>query len=148
LYQETVEAIRDEAKYCQGNGQTFLVETGEETPVTLLRTVMDVGIDNLGVNFDTANLMLYGKANPGDALEMIGKYIRGVHAKDGFYPTHPKELGRQAPVGQGLVDFPRIIRRLKEINYRGAITIEREIAGPQHDQDIRDAKAYFEKLIG
>ena len=143
-----MEAIREVAKYCQGNGQTFLVETGEETPVTLLRTVMDVGMDNLGVNFDTANLMLYGKANPGDALEMIGKYIRGVHAKDGFYPTHPKELGRQVPIGQGLVDFPRIIKRLKEINYRGAITIEREISGPQHDQDIREAKAYFEKLTG
>jgi len=148
LYEETVEAIREVAKYCQGNDQTFLVETGEETPVTLLRTVMDVGMVNLGVNFDTANLILYGKANPGDAIEIMGKYVRGVHAKDGFYPTNPRELGREVPVGQGLVDFPRIIRRLKEINYRGAITIEREISGPQQDQDIREAKDYFEKLIG
>ena len=148
LYEETVEAIREVAKYCQGNGQTFLFETGEETPVTLLRTIMDVGMDNMGVNFDTANLLLYGKANPGDAIEIIGKYIRGVHAKDGFYPTNPKELGRQVPVGQGLVDFPRIIRRLKEIDYRGAITIEREISGPQQDQDIREAKAYLQNLMG
>jgi sugar phosphate isomerase/epimerase len=68
LYEETVEAIREVAKYCRGNGQTFLVETGEETPVTLLRTIADVGVDNLVVNFDIANLILCGNVNPADAV--------------------------------------------------------------------------------
>ena len=148
LYKETVEAIREVASHCQRHGQMFLFETGQETPVTLLRAIQDIGLDNLGVNFDTANLILYGKANPVDALDVIGKYVRGLHAKDGFYPTDPKQLGKEAPIGQGKVDFPRVIKRLKELNYRGPITIEREISGPQQIEDIKKAKAYLEKLIG
>ena len=79
---------------------------------------------------------------------MLGKYVRGLHAKDGFYPTDPKQLGQEAPIGQGKVDFPRIIERLKALNYRGPITIEREISGPQQIEDIKRSKAYLEKLIG
>jgi sugar phosphate isomerase/epimerase len=148
LYKETVAAIREVAAYCRKNGQQFLFETGQETPVTLLRTIQDVGLDNLGVNFDTANLILYGKANSVDALELFGKYVLGVHAKDGLYPTNPKELGREVPLGQGQANLPRIIQRLKELNYQGAITIEREITGPQQIEDIKKAKAYLEELIG
>ena len=148
LYQETVEAIREVASHCKRNGQMFLFETGQETPITLLRAIQDVGLDNLGINLDTANLILYGKANPLDALDVIGKHVRGLHAKDGFYPTDPKQLGREVPIGQGKVDFPRIIRRLKALNYRGPITIEREISGPQQVEDIKKSKAYLEKLIG
>jgi sugar phosphate isomerase/epimerase len=71
-----------------------------------------------------------------------------MHAKDGLYPTDPKNLGEEVPIGQGKVDFPRIIQRLKELNYRGAVTIEREISGPQQVEDVRAAKRYLEKLIG
>jgi len=100
------------------------------------------------VNFDVANLILYGKSNPVDAVEIIGPYVQGVHAKDGLWPTDPKNLGKEVPIGQGKVDFPRVIRRLKEMNYQGAITIEREISGPQQMEDIRKEKVYLEKLIG
>ncbi len=148
IYKEAVEAIREVAGYCKQNGQNFRYETGQETPITLLRTIQDVGLDNQGINFDLANLILYGKANPVDALEVIGPYVQGVHAKDGLYPTDPRNLGKEVPIGQGKVDFPRIIQRLKELDYQGAITIEREISGPQQIEDIRSAKAYLEKLIG
>jgi sugar phosphate isomerase/epimerase len=100
------------------------------------------------VNFDVANLILYGKANPADAVDLLGPYVQGMHAKDGLYPTDPKNLGEEVPIGQGKVDFPRIIQRLKELNYRGAVTIEREISGPQQVEDVRAAKRYLEKLIG
>jgi len=79
---------------------------------------------------------------------VFGKYVRGLHAKDGLFPTDPKELGKEVPIGQGKVDFPSIIRRLKELNYTGAITIEREISGPQQIADIKKAKTYLESLIG
>src|SRR2546426_12415558 len=115
---------------------------------SLVRAIQDVGLDNQGVTFDVANLILYGKANPVDAVEIIGHYVQGVHAKDGLWPTDPKNLGREVPIGQGKVDFPRVIRRLKEMNYQGAITIEREISGPQQMEDIRKEKVYLEKLIG
>ena len=74
--------------------------------------------------------------------------MQGIHAKDGLWPTNPRKLGEEVPIGKGKVDFPRIIARLKELNYRGAVTIEREISGAQQVEDLRAAKAYLEKLIG
>jgi sugar phosphate isomerase/epimerase len=148
VYKEIVATMREVAGYCKRNGQNFRYETGQETPITLVRAIQDVGLDNQGVNFDLANLILYGKANPVDAIELLGPYVEGIHAKDGLWPTNPRELGQEVPIGKGKVDFPRIIRRLKELNYRGAVTIEREISGPQQVEDVREAKVYLEKLIG
>src|SRR5579863_4904608 len=148
VYTETVAAIREVASYCKQNGQQFRYETGQETPITLIRAMGDVGLDNQGVNFDLANLILYGKANPVDAIELLGPHIQGIHAKDGLWPTDPKNLGKEVPIGQGKVDFPRVLGRLKEMHYQGAVTIEREISGPQQLEDIRKEKAYLEKLIG
>jgi L-ribulose-5-phosphate 3-epimerase len=148
VYQEAVEAIRTVAAYCKQNGQNFRCETGQETPITLFRAIKDTGMDNIGVNFDAANLILYGKANPVDALEILGPLVQGVHAKDGLYPTSTHELGREVPIGQGKVNFPAFIRRLKEVGYHGPLTIEREISGAKQAEDIRASKAYLEKLVG
>ena len=148
LYQEAVEAIRTVAAYCRRNGQQFRCETGQETPITLVRAIRDVGLDNVGVNFDAANLILYGKANPVDAVDVLGPYIQGVHAKDGLYPTDPKQLGKEVPIGEGLVNFPALIGKLKKIGYRHPLTIEREISGGKQTTDILAAKAYLERLVG
>jgi len=148
VYKETIVAMKEVVGYCKNNGQNFRYETGQETPITLVRAIQDVGLDNQGVNFDLANLILYGKANPVDAIELLGPYVQGIHAKDGLFPTDPKNLGKEVPIGKGKVDFPRIIERLKQLNYQGAVTIEREISGPQQVADVQEAKAYLEKLIG
>jgi L-ribulose-5-phosphate 3-epimerase len=147
VYKEIVEAIREIAEYCKCNGQNLRYETGQETPITLVRTMHDVGTDNQGVNFDLANLIMYGKANPVDAIELLGPYVQGIHAKDGLWPADPRKLGEEVPIGKGKVDFSRIIARLKEIKYGGAVTIEREISGPQQMEDVRTAKNYLESLI-
>ena len=147
LYQETVEAIRTVAAWCKNNGQNFRCETGQETPITLVRAIRDVGLDNVVVNFDAANLILYGKANPVDAVDTLAPYIQGVHAKDGLYPTDPKRLGEEVPIGEGKVNFPALIEKLKHIGYRNPLTIEREISGEKQRADILKAKAYLEKLI-
>jgi len=139
LYPGLVDAIEQIAKHCEGKGQEFWFETGQETPVTLLRTIEDSGADNLGVNLDPANLILYGKANPVDALDVIGKLVRGVHAKDGCYPTTGGQLGRETPLGEGKVNFPVLVPKLKGLGFAGALTIEREISGPQQITDIRKA---------
>ncbi len=148
VYKETVEAMREVAEYCRKNGQNFRYETGQETPITLVRAILDVGLDNQGVNFDLANLILYGKANPVDAIEILGPYVQGIHAKDGLWPTNPKNLGEEVAIGKGRVDFPRVIARLKAMRYPGAVTIEREISGPRQMEDVRAAKEYLQKLIG
>jgi L-ribulose-5-phosphate 3-epimerase len=147
LYTETVEAIRAVAQFCRNNGQSFRCETGQETPITLLRAIRDVGLDNVGVNFDVANLILYGKADPVDAVDVLGPYIQGVHAKDGLYPTDPHKLGEEVPIGQGKVNFPAVIAKLKKIGYHNPLTIEREIAGEKQTADILAAKAYLESLL-
>jgi len=148
LYKETVAAMRDVVEYCRRNAQNFRYETGQETPITLVRAMQDIGLDNQGVNFDLANLILYGKANPVDAIEILAPYVQGIHAKDGLWPTNPRELGKEVPIGKGKVDFPRIIARLKQLNYQGAVTIEREVSGPEQIEDVRAAKVYLEGLIG
>jgi len=147
LYKEAVDALRTVGAYCKRNGQNFRCETGQETPITLFRAIHDTGLDNIGVNFDAANLILYGKANPVDALDILGPLVQGVHAKDGLYPTNPRELGKEVPIGQGKVNFPAFIKRLKEAGYRGPLTIEREISGAKQAEDIRASIAYLEKLI-
>jgi sugar phosphate isomerase/epimerase len=140
--------MRDVVEYCRRNGQSFRYETGQETPITLVRAMQDIGLDNQGVNFDLANLILYGKANPVDAIEILAPYVQGIHAKDGLWPTNPRDLGKEVPIGKGKVDFPRIIVRLKQLNYQGAVTIEREVSGPAQIEDVRAAKVYLEGLIG
>ena len=140
-------AVRQVAEHLKKNGQYLLFETGQETPVTMLRCFEKVGCDNLGVNLDTANVILYGKANPVDSLDVFGKYVRNLHAKDGFYPTNGHELGREVRIGDGKVDFYALFKRLKELRYNSYVTIEREIDGDKQTEDIRHAKKYLENII-
>jgi sugar phosphate isomerase/epimerase len=136
-YEPIVAAIREAAAYCAGKGIGFWFETGQETPVVLLRTIQRVGTGNLGINLDPANLILYGKGNPIDALDVFGQYVENIHVKDGFYPTDGDNLGKEVPPGQGKVRFPEFMRRLKEVGFTGEYVIEREISGEQQERDIR-----------
>ena len=140
-------AVRQVAEHLKKNGQYLLFETGQETPVTMLRCFEKVGMDNLGVNLDTANVILYGKANPVDALDVFGKYVRNIHAKDGLYPTNGHDLGRGVRIGEGKVDFKALFKKLHELEYDSYVTIEREIEGEQQTEDIRHAKKYLENII-
>ncbi len=147
LYAEAVTAIRTVAKHCEGNGQMFLMETGQETPTTMARMLRDAGQANLGVGLDTANLILYGKANPVDAVDILGPHVRSVHAKDGRWPTNPSELGEEVAIGQGLVDFKTVLTKLRRVGYTGAISIERETEGPQQVEDVRKETVYLEGVL-
>jgi sugar phosphate isomerase/epimerase len=148
MFGEIVEVVRDLALYYQGLGLQFWFETGQETPTTMLRLIQEAGTGNLGINLDPANLILYGKGNPIDALDVFGPWVRSIHAKDGCYPTDPMKLGEEMQIGAGRVRFPELIRRLKEVDYRGAFIIEREISGPQQAADIAESIEYLGALIG
>jgi L-ribulose-5-phosphate 3-epimerase len=147
LYKETVEAIREVAEHCAKNNQRFLMETGQETPTTMSRAIRDVKMPNLGVGLDTANLILYGKANPVDAVDILGTHVRSVHAKDGKWPTDPSKLGEEVLIGKGLVDFKTVFTKLHKLGYTGAITIERETSGPQQVADVKNEKMYLERIL-
>jgi sugar phosphate isomerase/epimerase len=146
-YPGAVEAIRAVARHCLDNGQHFLMETGQETPTTMSRMLRDAAMPNLAVGLDTANLILYGKANPVDAVDILGPHVRSVHAKDGRWPTDPSKLGEEVLIGAGLVDFKKVFSKLHSIGYSGAITIERETSGPQQIEDVRNEKIYLEKIL-
>lgn len=147
-YHEVVAAVRDLGNYMKANNQNFLFETGQETPVTIKRLIEDAGTGNLGLNLDPANLILYGKANPVDALDVFPEYVMGVHAKDGLYPTNGHNLGLETKIGEGKVNFPAFIDKLKSVGYDGPITIEREISGEQQIKDIIESIDYLNSLIG
>jgi L-ribulose-5-phosphate 3-epimerase len=147
LYAEAVAAIRDVAQHCAANGQDFLMETGQETPTTMARAIRDVNMPNVGVGLDVANLILYGKASPVDAVDIIGAHVKSIHAKDGMWPTDPMKLGEEVLIGNGRVDFKAVFTKLHAIGYTGAVTIEREISGPQQIDDVRKEKEYLERVI-
>lgn len=147
-YRELVAAVSDIAEYCDKLGINFNFETGQETPVTLMRLFSDVGASNLGVNLDPANLILYGRGNPVDAIDIYGNKIRGVHVKDGDYPKgNFHELGRERVVGEGSVNYPVFLPKLLESGYTGDLYIEREITGAERAADVKKTVTYIKNLM-
>jgi sugar phosphate isomerase/epimerase len=111
------------------HGQTFALETGQEPAQTLLHFLEDAACPNLKVNFDPANMILYGSGDPIEAFGMLAPYVVSVHAKDGDGPhaDKPGSLGTERPLGQGAVGIPRFVEALKRAGFKGSINVEREI---------------------
>ena len=146
LYIEFIKIMKELGAYALNKGIDIYFETGQETPITLLRAITDIGTGNLFINCDLANLLMYGKSNTLDGVKILSKYIKSFHAKDGKYPTNPYELGKEVPIPQGDVNFPAIVAYLKQINFKGNITIEYELAEKNYDYIVR-TKKYLEKLF-
>lgn len=115
------------------NKQNFALETGQEPARVLMAFLKDVGRDNLAINFDPANMILYGTGDPIEALGVLAPKVVSVHAKDGDWPPKdkPGALGTEYPLGQGKVGMERFVAKLKQIGYRGTLNIEREIEDPK-----------------
>ena len=148
-YAGVVSTLRYITAVLRERGQAFLMETGQEPPIVLKRLIDDVGAENLFVNYDPANLMMYGNANPVDGLDILGRYVESVHAKDGSYPVNGYELGREYPIGKGKVDFAGLFGKLRALGYDGPISIEYEIeaGNAQQRQESLEGKAYLERLL-
>ena len=132
--------------YCASNGQTFALETGQEPAENLLQFLRDVDRENLGINFDPANLILYGFGGPLEALELVKDHLITVHCKDGAFPKEEGQWGSETPLGKGDVGMDRFVAKLKEIGYQGPLTIEREIVGEEQRADILEAIALLNEL--
>jgi sugar phosphate isomerase/epimerase len=143
-------AVRDMVRrvcdYCAKNGQTFALETGQEPGAVLKEFIEDVDRPNLRVNFDPANMILYGSGEPLPALELVKDWVETVHCKDGTWPKAKGTLGSETPLGKGDVGMDRFVAKLKEIGYTGPLTIEREILGEAQRADILEAIALLERL--
>jgi sugar phosphate isomerase/epimerase len=145
-YAPLVEAVRTIADHCSARWQTFHLETGQEPSAVLVRFLRDVDRPNVGVNFDPANLLLYGTDDALPALDRLAPYVRGVHCKDALPPARPDELGTEVPLGEGAVGWPAVVGRLHALGYRGPLVIERE-HGPRVRVDVAAARAYLERLV-
>lgn len=144
LYQEVLAVTRDLCNHCKANSQDLHLETGQESADALLAFIRDVGCDNLFVNFDPANMILYGTGEPIEALLKIGPFVHSVHCKDGKWAKNPgQEWGQEMPLGDGDVNMESYLRALRQIGYDGPLTIEREIP-----QDPARQKAEIGHAIG
>ena len=146
-------AIRDVARdicdHCARNGQSFALETGQEPDKALLQFIADVDRPNLKINFDPANMILYGTGDPIEALTLLATHVVSVHCKDGDWPSmdQPEALGVEKALGEVSVDIPAFITKLKEIGYRGVLSIEREeLDQTKRAQDILKAVALLKRL--
>jgi sugar phosphate isomerase/epimerase len=127
-YRELIELTRAVCDHCKRNRQALHLETGQEPADVLIQFLDDVQRDNLFVNFDPANMILYGAGEPLPALEQLGARVRSIHCKDATWSDRPGETwGREVPLGEGDVDFAAFLKTLQRIGYDGPLTIEREI---------------------
>lgn len=127
-FNEVVAVTAELCDHCAANNQYLHLETGQETAEGLLAFIAAVGRDNLKINFDPANMILYGTGEPIEALKMLAPHVRSVHCKDGTWSDQPGETwGCEVPLGQGDVDIRKYLETLHEIGYDGPLTIEREI---------------------
>ena len=146
-------AVRDLVRrICDHAGhhkQTFALETGQEPAHVLLDFLKDCDRPNLGINFDPANMILYGTGDPIEALGVLGPHLLSVHAKDGRWPPKesPGALGTETPLGQGAVGIGRFIAKLKQVGFTGPLNIEREAQNQeQRMADMRMAVQLLERL--
>ncbi len=146
LYAEIVQALEEVCDYCRGLHLELCLETGQESAACLRRLIGDVERENLKVNFDPANIILYNSGRPSEFLDLVGEYVVNTHCKDGLRPTEKGRLGVEVPLGQGEAEVVALIEKLWALGYRGPLTIEREIGGEQQWIDFAAAKSLLEAL--
>ncbi|RLT07591.1 MAG: sugar phosphate isomerase/epimerase [Planctomycetota bacterium] len=150
-YTSLIEITRDLLDHVKRNGQNMHLETGQETADHLLEFMHDVGRDNLFINFDPANMILYGTGDPIEALKKVGHLVRSIHCKDAKWAApdqRGKGWGTEVALGDGDVGMEAYLRTLQSVGYSGPLTIEREIAHDRERQkaDIGQAVRLLESL--
>jgi len=143
------EMVRRVCDHAAGYGQTFALETGQESATVMLEFLLDTDRANLRINFDPANMILYGTGDPIAALDTLAAHVITVHCKDGDWPPRAIRgaLGHEQPLGRGSVGMERFITKLKEIGYKGPLTIEREASDPaQRQRDIATGADLLRRL--
>ena len=129
-------------------GQEFLFETGSETADGLHGLLEDIGEPNAGVNFDPANVLIYGKGDPAEFVAKFGSRIKVVHCKDANPPEAGAARGRETPLGKGSTHFSALLGRLLDSGFRGPLVIERELPpGPEQERDVAEAARFLLSIV-
>ena len=143
-YRAMLDVVRRICDHAAQNQQTFALETGQEPARVLLGFLEEADRANLGINFDPANMILYGTGDPIEALDVLAPHVLSVHCKDGVWPAAPGALGVETPLGSGAVGIERFLAKLREIGFNGPLNIEREVE--DQEERLRDIRAAAELL--
>jgi sugar phosphate isomerase/epimerase len=147
-YQVMVDRTRKVADALGERGLKLIMETGQEKAEDLLKFMEAVARPNLAVNFDPANMILYGVGEPVEAVGLLKDRIIHVHMKDANWAPRPmQEWGEEVVLGSGEADIPRVVSKLRSTGYRGPLIIERE-AGNQRVADIQEGIDLLKSLLG
>lgn len=146
-YEQLIDDLRQLARFANENDQRFLFETGPESAAELQKTFDDIGMDNVGVNFDPANLLIYNQDDPADFLKLLADRVAVVHCKDARRPEKAGEMGKETPLSKGDTRFAALMAQLVGGGFRGPLIIERELPlGPEQQRDVAEAIGWLKQL--
>ncbi len=146
-YQRLLKQTRELCDYCRDNEQRLHLETGQEKAEVLLGFINEVNRVNLAINFDPANMILYGAGEPISALRFLGHHVKSIHCKDAKWAANPgQDWGTEVVPGQGDVNFVAFFMTLEEVGYQGPLTIEREITGEKQIKDIETTVVFLNNI--
>jgi sugar phosphate isomerase/epimerase len=138
-YPSMVQRVCDIGNRFAEMGLELGLETGQEEASELLQFLNDLPCRNVFVNFDPANMILYGAGDPLEAIRVLGRHIQHVHIKDAIASDQPGTVwGEEVPFGTGHVDANEFAAALHAVGYRGPLVIERE-AGNERVADVATA---------
>ena len=141
-----IDRLRQIANAFASEGVEVAFETGQETAATLLDVLCELNHNRIGVNFDPANMILYGIGDPVESFAALAPHVRQIHIKDALPTPTPGQWGTETPVGKGAVDWPAFLRLVRERTPQVNLSIERE-SGEHAIDDIRTAHALIRQLM-
>jgi sugar phosphate isomerase/epimerase len=143
-----VDDMKQLLRFAAACGQEFLFETGSETAEGLNQLLEDIGEPNAGINFDPANILIYGKGDPAQFAEKLGSRIKLVHCKDANPPAAEAVRGRETPLGKGSTNFATLLKRVLDSGFQGPLVIERELPpGPEQEKDVAEAVKFLNSIV-
>ena len=145
-YGALVDIVRELGQHCAELGLKFGLETGQESGRALMGFIGRMGLDNVGVNFDPANIILYDTDDPLSALDEVAPRLFGAHCKDGLRPTRPEALGTEVLLGQGEANLCACVHKLIRLGYEGPLIME-IYTGPDRREALSKGKAFLEKCL-
>ena len=148
-YEDVRDVVRRIADYAASYGMTFSLETGQEPAAALLQFFRDVDRPNVKINFDPANMILYGSGEPIQAYKLLAPYVVSIHGKDGDWPdpATPCALGTERPLGCGSVNIAKFVQTVRESGFVGTINVESGVHGDEpHAVTLKNAVALLKRL--
>lgn len=148
-YKRMLNGVTEVAAYAAKRNVTISLETGQETGEELLHFLRQIKVARVGVNFDTANLVLYGRDDPPRALRTLLGRVTSVHVKDGMPPANPHQLGQEVRLGEGKAQVKECLRVLQEANFHGPLVIENYVwrGGTDPLVELRTARDFIRATL-